>query len=41
MDQDEFSARTEAVKAPLYRAAYLYLSSKADALEAVDKALYP
>ena len=40
MDKDEFAARTEAVKARLYRTAYLYLGSEADALEAVDEAVY-
>lgn len=40
MDETEFAARTEAVKARLYRTAYLYLGSEADALEAVDEAVY-
>lgn len=40
MDKDEFAARTEALKARLYRTAYLYLGSEADALEAVDEAVY-
>lgn len=40
MDKDEFAARTETVKARLYRTAYLYLGSEADALEAVDEAVY-
>lgn len=40
MDKDEFAVRTEAVKQRLYRTAYLYLSSEADALEAVDEAVY-
>ena len=40
MDQEEFVARTEAVKARLYRTAYLYLGREADALEAVDEAVY-
>ena len=40
MDYDEFTGRVEAVKARLYRAAYLYLGSEADALEAVDEAVY-
>lgn len=40
MDKDEFAARTEAVKTRLYRTAYLYLGSEADALEAVDEAVY-
>ena len=40
MDKEEFAARTEAVRQRLYRAAYLYLGSEADALEAVDEAVY-
>lgn len=40
MDKEEFAARTEAVKQRLYRTAYLYLGSEADALEAVDEAVY-
>ena len=40
MNQDEFAARVEAVRARLYRAAYLYLGSEADALEVVDEAVY-
>ena len=40
MDHEEFAARTEAVRARLYRTAYLYLGSEADALEAVDEAVY-
>lgn len=40
MDQQEFSARTEAIKGRLYRTAFLYLGSEADALEAVDEAVY-
>ena len=40
MDPETFAARTEAVKARLYRTAYLYLGSEADALEAVDEAVY-
>lgn len=40
MDREEFSNRVEAVRARLYRAAYLYLGSEADALEAVDEAVY-
>jgi RNA polymerase sigma-70 factor (ECF subfamily) len=40
MDQEEFAARMEAIKARLYRTAYLYLGSEADALEAVDEAVY-
>ena len=37
MDQQEFADRTEAIKTRLYRTAYLYLGSEADALEAVDE----
>ena len=40
MRQEEFAARAEAVKARLYRTACLYLSSEADALEAVDETVY-
>ncbi|MEG2175563.1 MAG: sigma-70 family RNA polymerase sigma factor [Oscillibacter sp.] len=40
MEQQEFAARTEAIKARLYRTARLYLGSEADALEAVDEAVY-
>ena len=40
MDQTEFAARTEALRDRLYRTAWLYLGSEADALEAVDEAVY-
>ncbi|MGO5048730.1 sigma-70 family RNA polymerase sigma factor [Dysosmobacter sp. Sow4_B12] len=40
MDHEEFAARTQAVWQRLYRTAYLYLGSEADALEAVDEAVY-
>ena len=40
MDNAEFAARTEALRARLYRTALLYLGSEADALEAVDEAVY-
>ena len=40
MNQQEFADRTEAVKARLYRTAYLYLGNEDDALEAVDEAVY-
>ena len=40
MDQQEFARRVEAVRGRLYRTAYLYLGSEADALEAVDEAVY-
>ena len=40
MEREEFAARTEKAKSRLYRMAYLYLGSQADALEAVDEAVY-
>ena len=40
MDRDEFARRTEAIRTRLYRTAYLYLGSEADALEAVDEGVY-
>ena len=40
MDHDEFARRAEAIRARLYRTAYLYLGSEADALEAVDEGVY-
>ena len=40
MERDEFARRVQDVRARLYRAAYLYLGSEADALEAVDEAVY-
>ena len=40
MDHDEFARRAEALRARLYRTAYLYLGSEADALEAVDEGVY-
>lgn len=40
MDFDTFAARVEAVRQRLYRTAYLYLGTEADALEAVDEAVY-
>ena len=40
MGREEFAARVEAVKARLYRAALMYLGGEADALEAVDEAVY-
>ena len=40
MDKEEFAARTEALRDRLYRTACLYLGSGADALEAVDEAVY-
>lgn len=40
MDYQEFAQRVVAAKDRLYRTAYLYLGSEADALEAVDEAVY-
>ena len=40
MDHQEFAARVQAIRQRLYRTAYLYLGSRADALEAVDEAVY-
>ena len=40
MDHDEFARRAEALRARMYRTAYLYLGSEADALEAVDEGVY-
>lgn len=40
MTEQEFAARAEALKARLYRTAYLYLGSEACALDAVDEAIY-
>ena len=40
MRQEEFVRRVEGVRMRLYRTAYLYLGSEADALEAVDEAVY-
>ena len=40
MEREEFGLRAEAVKGRLYRTAYLYLGSDADALAAVDEAVY-
>ena len=40
VNQQEFADRTEAIKARLYRTAYLYLGNEDDALEAVDEAVY-
>lgn len=39
MTEQEFATRTEALKARLYRTAYLYLGSEAYALDAVDEAI--
>ncbi len=40
VEREEFARRVEAVRERLYRTAYLYLGSEADALEAVDEAVY-
>lgn len=40
MSREEFARRVQAIRERLYRAAYLYLGSEADALEAVDEAVY-
>ena len=40
MNQTEFAGRTQALRQKLYRTALLYLGSEADALEAVDEAVY-
>lgn len=40
MDRQEFAARTQNLRQRLYRTAYLYLGREADALEAVDEAVY-
>ena len=40
MGREEFALRVQAIRERLYRAAFLYLGSEADALEAVDEAVY-
>lgn len=40
MTKEVFAARVQAVRGRLYRTAYLYLGGEADALEAVDEAVY-
>lgn len=40
MDQEEFASRVGMLQRKLYRMAYLYLGSEADALEAVDEGVY-
>lgn len=40
MNQEEFVARVQLVRTRLYRTAYLYLDSEADALDAVDETVY-
>ena len=40
MTNEQFAARVQAMRSRLYRTAFLYLGSEADALEAVDEAVY-
>lgn len=40
MKQEEFAQRIELVRVKLYKTAMLYLGNEADALEAVDEAVY-
>ena len=40
MSREEFARRVQAIRERLCRAAYLYLGSESDALEAVDEAVY-
>ena len=40
MEKEEFAQRVHVIKGRLYRTAYLYLGSEADALEVVDEAVY-
>ena len=40
MDNETFARRVDGLKGRLYRTALLYLGSEADALEAVDEAVY-
>lgn len=40
MNENEFAARVQDLKAGLYRTAYLYLGSEAAALDAVDEAVF-
>ncbi|AFQ44328.1 hypothetical protein [Desulfosporosinus meridiei] len=40
MDSNEFAARTELLKARLYRTALLYLGSENRDVDAVDEAVY-
>ena len=40
MDHETFADRVQALRGRLYRTAYLYLGREADALEAVDEAVY-
>ena len=40
MGHEEFSRRVQGIRQRLYRTAYLYLGNEADAMEAVDEAVY-
>ena len=40
MNENEFAAGIQAMRNKLYRTAYLYLGNEADALDAVDEAVY-
>ena len=40
MNDNEFAAKIQVLRNKLYRTAYLYLGSEADALNAVDEAVY-
>lgn len=40
LDENEYAARVQALRAKLYRTAYLTLGSDADALDAVDEAVF-
>lgn len=40
MDKAEFALRAHALRKSLYRTAYLYLGSEAEALDAVDESIY-
>lgn len=40
MNENEFASKIEELRKRLYRTAYLYLDSEADALDAVDEAVY-
>jgi len=40
MGREEFACRVQNIRGRLYRTAYLYLGNEADAMEAVDEAVY-
>lgn len=40
MNENEFAAQVQPLRGGLYRTAYLYLGTEADALDAVDEAVY-